>query len=99
MSFTTLVDVATLAAHLDDPDWLIIDVRHQLADTAYGARVYAESHIPGAFFLHCDCDLSGATTGTNGRHPLPDPENWPGGSVKSASAHKRKLSFMTMPKP
>ncbi|MBP8169483.1 MAG: sulfurtransferase [Azonexus sp.] len=74
MSFTTLVDVATLAAHLDDPDWLIIDVRHQLADTAYGARVYAESHIPGAFFLHCDCDLSGATTGTNGRHPLPDPE-------------------------
>ena len=39
MSFTTLVDVATLAAHLDDPDWLIIDVRHQLADTAYGARV------------------------------------------------------------
>lgn len=74
MSFTTLVDVATLAAHLDDPDWLIIDVRHQLADTAYGARVYAESHIPGAFFLHCDCDLSGATTGTNGRHPLPDAE-------------------------
>ena len=74
MSFTTLVDAATLAAHLDDPHWLIIDVRHQLADTAYGARVYAESHIPGAFFLHCDCDLSGATTGTNGRHPLPDPE-------------------------
>jgi hypothetical protein len=34
MSFTTLVDVATLAAHLDDPDWLIVDVRHQLADTA-----------------------------------------------------------------
>jgi thiosulfate/3-mercaptopyruvate sulfurtransferase len=74
MSFTTLVDVATLAAHLDDPDWLIIDVRHQLADTAYGARVYAAGHIPGAFFLHCDSDLSGATTGTNGRHPLPDPE-------------------------
>ena len=74
MSFTTLVDAATLAAHLDDPDWLIIDVRHQLADTAYGARVYAAGHIPGAFFLHCDCDLSGATTGTNGRHPLPDPE-------------------------
>jgi len=74
MSYTTLVDVATLAAHLDDPDWVIVDVRHQLADTAYGTRVYAESHIPGAVFLHCDRDLSGPTTGTNGRHPLPDPE-------------------------
>lgn len=74
MSYTTLVDAATLAAHLDDPDWVIVDVRHQLADTAYGARVYAENHIPGAVFLHCDRDLSGPTTGVNGRHPLPDPE-------------------------
>lgn len=74
MSFTTLVDVATLAAHLGDPGWLVVDVRHQLTDTGYGERVYGESHIPGAFFLHCDRDLSGPTTGSNGRHPLPDPE-------------------------
>jgi thiosulfate/3-mercaptopyruvate sulfurtransferase len=74
MSFTTLIDAGTLAAHLADPDWLIIDVRHQLADTAYGARVYAEGHIPGAHFLHCDCDLSGEMSGTNGRHPLPSIE-------------------------
>lgn len=74
MSFTTLVDVPTLAAHLDDPAWLVVDVRHQLADTGYGERVYAGSHIPGAVFLHCDRDLSGAMTGGNGRHPLPDPE-------------------------
>jgi thiosulfate/3-mercaptopyruvate sulfurtransferase len=71
MSYTTLVDAATLAAHLDDPDWLIVDVRHQLADTAYGERSYAENHLPGAVFLHCDRDLSGPTTGCNGRHPLP----------------------------
>lgn len=74
MSYTTLVDAATLATHLGDPDWVILDVRHQLADTAYGQRVYAESHIPGAVFLHCDDDLSGDKTGGNGRHPLPDPE-------------------------
>ncbi len=74
MSFTTLVDVATLQAHIDDPNWLIVDVRHQLADTGYGERVYAESHIPGAVFLHCDRDLSGSMNGCNGRHPLPDPE-------------------------
>lgn len=71
MSYTTLVDVATLQAHLDDPNWLVIDVRHQLSDTAYGERAYAAGHVPGAAFLHCDRDLSGAVTGCNGRHPLP----------------------------
>ncbi len=74
MSYTTLVDVATLQAHLDDPDWLVVDVRHQLSDTGYGERAYAASHIPGAVFLHCDRDLSGPMTGSNGRHPLPDIE-------------------------
>lgn len=74
MSHTMLVDVATLGAHLNDPDWLVVDVRHQLADTRYGECVYAEGHIPGAAFLHCDRDLSGATTGSNGRHPLPAPD-------------------------
>ncbi|MCG2578326.1 sulfurtransferase [Dechloromonas sp. XY25] len=74
MSYTTLVDVATLQAHLDDPNWLVVDVRHQLSDTGYGERAYAEAHIPGAVFLHCDRDLSGPLTGSNGRHPLPDPE-------------------------
>ncbi|HLO62668.1 MAG TPA: sulfurtransferase [Azonexus sp.] len=73
MSYTTLVDVATLRAHLDDPNWLVVDVRHQLSDTGYGERAYAEAHIPGAVFLHCDRDLSGPMTGSNGRHPLPDP--------------------------
>lgn len=74
MSFTTLIDVATLRSQLEDPDWRIVDVRHQLTDTAYGERVYAEGHLPGAVFLHCDRDLSGPMTGSNGRHPLPDRE-------------------------
>ena len=74
MSYTTLVDVETLRAHLDDPNWLVVDVRHQLSDTGYGERAYAAGHIPGAVFLHCDRDLSGVISGCNGRHPLPDPE-------------------------
>lgn len=74
MSYTTLVDVAKLAVHLDDPAWLVVDVRHQLADTGYGERAYAAGHIPGAVFLHCDRDLSGPMNGANGRHPLPAPE-------------------------
>lgn len=72
MSYTTIVDVATLKAHLDDPAWLIVDARHQLADTGYGERAYAEGHLPGAVFLHLDRDLSGPMNGKNGRHPLPD---------------------------
>ena len=71
---STLVSCSTLAEHLGDPAWRVIDVRHQLADLGYGRRVYAESHIPGAFFLHLDDDLSGPKTGRNGRHPLPDPD-------------------------
>lgn len=73
MSYTTLVDAATLKSHLDDPKWLVVDTRHQLADPGHGERAYAEAHIPGAVFLHCDRDLSGPMTGRNGRHPLPDP--------------------------
>jgi thiosulfate/3-mercaptopyruvate sulfurtransferase len=73
VSYTTIVDAATLRQHLDDPNWLVVDVRHQLSDTGYGERAYAAGHVPGAIFLHLDRDLSAPMTGTNGRHPLPDP--------------------------
>jgi thiosulfate/3-mercaptopyruvate sulfurtransferase len=71
MPFTTLVSVAELAAHLDDPSWVVVDCRHNLADADAGERAYREAHNAGARFLHMDRDLSGAKTGTNGRHPLP----------------------------
>lgn len=74
MSQGLLVDAATLAAHLDDPAWRIVDVRHQLADVTAGEAAYLAGHIPGAVFMHCDRDLSGPPNGTNGRHPLPDPQ-------------------------
>ncbi len=74
MTYTTLIDAETLARHIDDGAWRIFDVRHQLADAAYGEREYAAGHIPGATFMHCDRDLSGPKNGSNGRHPLPDPQ-------------------------
>ena len=67
-----LVSTETLARHVNDPAWVVIDVRHELANPATGPRLYSEGHIPGAFFLHVDDDLSGEKDGTNGRHPLPD---------------------------
>jgi thiosulfate/3-mercaptopyruvate sulfurtransferase len=68
-----LVTPQELAAHLDDPRWVVFDVRHELTDPARGPKLYSEGHIPGAHFLHVDHDLAGHHTGTNGRHPLPEP--------------------------
>ncbi len=73
MSLSTLVSCSQLADHLTDPQWVIVDCRHQLSDVGYGEREYAKGHLPGAVFMHLDRDLSAAMTGRNGRHPLPDP--------------------------
>src|SRR4051794_17928352 len=73
---TTLVSAETLRAHLGDPQWIVCDCRHDLADYRHGRRAYDASHIPGARFLHLDEDLSGPKTGLNGRHPLPHPETF-----------------------
>ena len=67
-----LITTEELAAHLDDPQWVVFDTRHDLMDAGKGQRAYAEGHIPGAYFLHTDEDLAGPKTGANGRHPLPD---------------------------
>ena len=73
MAFTTLIDTETVAAHVTDPAFTIVDCRYDLHDEAWGEREYAGQHIPGAVSASLDRDLSGAKTGQNGRHPLPDP--------------------------
>jgi thiosulfate/3-mercaptopyruvate sulfurtransferase len=73
MPFTTLIDTNTLTEQMADSSLIVIDCRFDLSDTKWGARVYAEGHIPGAVYAHLDRDLSGQKTGKNGRHPLPDP--------------------------
>jgi len=73
---TLLVTTGDLAAHLGDPEWVVFDARHDLADVEKGRRAYEAGHIPGAYFLHLDRDLSGEKTGSNGRHPLPDLERF-----------------------
>jgi thiosulfate/3-mercaptopyruvate sulfurtransferase len=72
MTYTTLIAAQHLEAHLADPTFVIVDCRHNLSDVQAGERAYAAAHIPGARFLHIDRDLSGAMTGSNGRHPLPE---------------------------
>jgi thiosulfate/3-mercaptopyruvate sulfurtransferase len=67
-----LVSVDELAQHLNDAAWVIVDCRHLLQDFDAGRRIYKAAHIPGAFHAHGEEDLAGPKTGTNGRHPMPD---------------------------
>ena len=68
-----LIDCDTLAAHLDDPGWRVLDCRFSLAVPGAGEAAYAEGHVPGAVFAHLERDLAGPITPQSGRHPLPDP--------------------------
>jgi thiosulfate/3-mercaptopyruvate sulfurtransferase len=70
LPYTTLVSTEDLARH---PQWRVFDCRHDLGDPALGEQQYAKVHIPGALFAHLDRDLSARKTGSNGRHPQPDP--------------------------
>lgn len=72
----TIVSVDELASHLNDAAWVIVDCRHLLQDFDAGRRLYEAAHLPGAFYAHGEHDLAGEKTGTNGRHPMPDPERF-----------------------
>ncbi|MEP6620721.1 MAG: sulfurtransferase [bacterium] len=76
MTFSTLISTAELAQRLKDTTVVVIDCRFVLDDTAWGQGAYAEGHIPGAVYAHLNDDLAGPISGTNGRHPLPDPDTF-----------------------
>lgn len=66
------------------PEWLnekwnagetvVVDCRFVLGQPQAGYEAYVKEHIPGAFYLHLENDLSGPKRedGAGGRHPLPD---------------------------
>lgn len=74
--FTTLISATELAQNIDDPNWVVLDCRHDLTDLNAGRSAYAEGHLPRASFAHLDFDLSGNKIDDigafRGRHPLPD---------------------------
>ncbi|HEV2212041.1 MAG TPA: sulfurtransferase, partial [Gammaproteobacteria bacterium] len=72
--FDTLVETETLAAHLDDPAWVLFDCRASITDPEAGPKAYAAGHIPGARHIHMERELSSPITPETGRHPLPDPQ-------------------------
>ena len=71
---TTLISTETVAAHLNNPSWLVADCRYNLKDEEWGHAQYSAAHIPGAVFVSLAHDLAATRTGTNGRHPLPSPD-------------------------
>jgi thiosulfate/3-mercaptopyruvate sulfurtransferase len=73
--YSTLISTDALAHHLDDPKFVVVDVRHDLAHPDWGEKEFHKAHIPGAGFAHIDRDLSAKMTGSNGRHPLPSPSD------------------------
>ncbi|MBK4736515.1 sulfurtransferase [Noviherbaspirillum pedocola] len=76
MPCTTLIVADELASHLQDPRWILLDCRHDLANPDAGRAAFHAGHIPGAQFAHLDtdlADLSPAPDGSfRGRHPLPE---------------------------
>jgi thiosulfate/3-mercaptopyruvate sulfurtransferase len=68
---------------LVDADWVaarggsvvVADVRWYL-DGRDGRAAYEAGHIPGAVFVDLDADLSAPGDPTQGRHPLPSPEQF-----------------------
>jgi thiosulfate/3-mercaptopyruvate sulfurtransferase len=59
-----------------NPDWRIFDCRHDLANPEWGRAEYEKGHLRGAVFAHLDRDLSAPLTGKNGRHPLPEMQDF-----------------------
>jgi thiosulfate/3-mercaptopyruvate sulfurtransferase len=74
--YTSLIEAAALAPHVNDANWVIVDCRHDLVNLAAGREAYAAGHLPNALFADMEHELSGAKRDANGafrgRHPLPE---------------------------
>lgn len=67
-----LLSAQELQHLLHEPNTILFDVRHDLMNHQLGRQQYMQGHIPGAYFLDTEVDLTGAITPQSGRHPLPD---------------------------
>jgi thiosulfate/3-mercaptopyruvate sulfurtransferase len=69
-----LISAETLYERLQTGDVTVFDCRFSLSDVTAGRRAYGEGHIPSAYYLNLDTDLSGPKGHGGGRHPLPAPD-------------------------
>jgi thiosulfate/3-mercaptopyruvate sulfurtransferase len=71
---TSLISASELKAGLRNK--IIFDCRFRLDNAHYGKEQYRLGHIPGAFYLGLNRDLSGPVETHGGRHPLPDMDDF-----------------------
>src|SRR3546814_19952614 len=55
--YKLLISADELRQKLPARDWLVFDVRHDLADHSAGRQAYEQGHIPGALFLDHEAQL------------------------------------------
>lgn len=67
----SLITASELQAQLGKST-VVIDCRFNLMDKLQGISLYRQGHIPGAFYMDLERDLSSAVQTHGGRHPLPD---------------------------
>ena len=73
----TVISASVLHHLIEHHQVMVFDCRFSLADVSAGARLYGESHIPGAYYADLNQDLSTPhLPGKTGRHPLPNRQQW-----------------------
>lgn len=70
---SSLISASELRAQLGKTT-VVLDCRFNLMDKSQGQSLYRQGHIPGAFYLDLERDLSSAVQTHGGRHPLPNIE-------------------------
>ncbi|WP_317929268.1 sulfurtransferase [Halioxenophilus sp. WMMB6] len=69
--YTTLISPEELNQSIGR-DTIILDCRFDLSDSEKGRQTYQAGHLPGAYYIGLNQDLSAPVTPTSGRHPLPE---------------------------
>ena len=73
------------APHANEQQVMVADVRWYL-DGRSGREAYEAAHIGGAVFIDMDEVLSSPATATDGRHPMPSPEQFAAGLAAAGIA-------------
>lgn len=69
-----LISAKELQSLVSEGHIVVLDARYSLTDPNAGYQQYKNGHIPGSLFLFQGSDLCSTPTGSNGRHPLPNPQ-------------------------
>lgn len=71
-----LVSITWLSDHINDEYVIIADCRYNLMDKSLGRSQYDTGHIPGAYFLDMEKELTGEVKAHGGRHPVPEAQSF-----------------------